>query len=275
MGAGEGSSNTKRIILYVLVAFAAICCVLALGLGLGLGLRSPAKYIQQYANGTPIGSNPHATSTSASVSSTSSAVVSARAFIGRREMLAGAVGAGREQKLLKKLKLDVQDDRFSYLHQSSSLTDLLLDDDKPLGDLPADDIAVPYHLLPPYQDEDDETVLPSASHPSYPYGNPYSTKPGSSTASTSTLFTPSASAQSLATSLPVLGIRHLHAVTTFGDARDRTWSELALDDLLRDRESEEARDGMQHQAGDAPEPAGQNAGDFPVEEGEEQPMEDD
>ena len=39
------------------------------------------------------------------------------------------------------------------------MTDLLLDDDKPLDDLPADDIAVPYHLLPPYQDEDDESEL--------------------------------------------------------------------------------------------------------------------
>ncbi|SCV70522.1 BQ2448_1916 [Microbotryum intermedium] len=35
------------------------------------------------------------------------------------------------------------------------------------------DIIVPAHLLPPYQDEDDETILPSSAHPSYPYGNPY------------------------------------------------------------------------------------------------------
>ncbi|KAL8277281.1 hypothetical protein RQP46_010350 [Phenoliferia psychrophenolica] len=169
------------------------------------------------------------------------------------------------------------DDRFCYLHQSSSLTDLLLDDDKPLGELPSDDIVVPYHLLPPYQDEDDETVLPSASHPSYPYGNPYSTKPHAPTSfsPSSTLFHPSSSAQSLATTLPALSIRHLHAITTFGDARDRTWSELALDDLLKERKEEESRNGMQHQAGDAPEITGQNAGDHPPEDGEEQPMEDD
>ena len=118
-------------------------------------------------------------------------------------------------------------------------------------------------------------VLPSASHPSYPYGNPYATRPTNpaSDASTSTLFRPSASAQSLATTLPALSIRHLHTVTTFGDARDRTWSELALDDLLLDRDDDEAKDGIQHQAGDAPDHAGQNAGDHPPED-EEQPMED-
>lgn len=123
-------------------------------------------------------------------------------------------------------------------------------------------------------------VLPSAAHPSYPYGNPHATRPGGpssttpSVGSTSSLFRPNSSAQSLATSLPVLAIRHLHAVTTFGDARDRTWSEMALDDLLPQRDDDDGRDGTQGQAGDAPQPTGQAAGDDPPDEEGEAVMED-
>lgn len=55
-----------------------------------------------------------------------------------------------------------QDDRFSYLHTAS--LHLLDDDDDKLGwDLPDDDIHVPLHLLPPYQDEEDESASPRAA----------------------------------------------------------------------------------------------------------------
>jgi len=30
-----------------------------------------------------------------------------------------------------------------------------------------------WDMIPPYQNEDDEGILPSHSHPSYPFGNPY------------------------------------------------------------------------------------------------------
>jgi hypothetical protein len=35
------------------------------------------------------------------------------------------------------------------------------------------DIEYPPGFIPPYQDEDDEFVLPTNTHPSYPFGNPY------------------------------------------------------------------------------------------------------
>ncbi|GAA6044292.1 hypothetical protein JCM8097_008682 [Rhodosporidiobolus ruineniae] len=187
------------------------------------------------------------------------------------------------------------DDRFSYLHQSGGPASHLLDEeDEMLGwELPEDDILVPAHLLPPYQDEDDETVLPSQAHPSYPYGNPYKphllTSPSRrnpsghhpSSASTSSLFHPSGSGAhssapvSLATTLPALELRDLFARTTFGDAPDRQWAELHLPGLfgrktkVEQAESEEERDAMHNAHGDAGPPAGQNAGDAPEEEDED------
>ncbi|KAM0750689.1 hypothetical protein T439DRAFT_325743 [Meredithblackwellia eburnea MCA 4105] len=157
------------------------------------------------------------------------------------------------------------DDRYNFVHESWLSSSALLDEDR-LPDMPTDDIQVPYHLLPPYQDEDDESILPSAAHPSYPYGNPYAPRSLPSKTS-STLFRPHSSISSLATSLPVLNLPNLHSLTTFGDARDRTWNELGLDELLDPIARAEGEDEPnQGQAGDGGEPSGQNAGDEPSPE---------
>ncbi|BGP17448.1 hypothetical protein JCM10213_003269 [Rhodosporidiobolus nylandii] len=168
----------------------------------------------------------------------------------------------------------MSDARFSYLHVPFSRTSRLLDEeDEKLGwDLPDDDIQVPAHLLPPYQDEDDETVLPSQAHPSYPYGNPY--KPNLLTSPTrrgpslhASAFEPSTHSASLATTLPALELRELFERTTFGEAQDRQWTELHLGGLfgrktrVEQEEDEEERDAMHNGHGDAGPPAGQNAGD--------------
>lgn len=117
-------------------------------------------------------------------------------------------------------------------------------------------------------------VLPSASHPSYPYGNPYAPRNlANPTAHSQTLpsplFRPASHAQSLATTLPVLGLRHLFSVTTFGEPRDRGWNDMGLEDLLKEREDEsgETKEGT----GEPPQPTGQNAGDHPPDE--EEPVE--
>ncbi|KAI5475412.1 hypothetical protein MNV49_001442 [Pseudohyphozyma bogoriensis] len=146
------------------------------------------------------------------------------------------------------------DDRFTFLNLSSAASIHLLDDldDKQGWDLPDDDIQVPLHLLPAYQDEDDETVLPSSTHPSYPYGNPYLPTPGPSVTNPTTTHT------SLSTSLPVLSLKHLHSITTFGEPRERGWSEMGLDAMLGE---EERGDDEEKKAGEATAPTGQNAGD--------------
>ena len=76
--------------------------------------------------------------------------------------------------------------------------------------------------------------------------------------------------RSLATTLPVLSLKHLYSVTRFGESNDQAWHELALDRLLpaHERVSEEATNVMQQQTGDPPQPTGQNAGDHP-EDGED------
>ncbi|GAA6010771.1 hypothetical protein JCM10207_005834 [Rhodosporidiobolus poonsookiae] len=175
------------------------------------------------------------------------------------------------------------DGRFSYLNLPHSLASHLLDeDDERLGwDLPDDDIQVPLHLLPPYQDEDDETILPSQAHPSYPYGNPYKPNLLSSPSrrgptAHSSFSQPSTHSASLSTTLPALELRDLFARTTFGEASDRQWTELHLPGLFgrktraeeRELEEQEKRDQMGH--GDAGPPAGQNAGDAPMSESEDE-----
>lgn len=136
-------------------------------------------------------------------------------------------------------------------------------------------------------------VLPSASHPSYPYGNPYTTslaQPFSSSSSTATgskqshPLLPSsafhsASLHSLATTLPVLALSSLFEHTTFASPRERGWGELGLESLLSEVEREEATElgtgvtgaaggsAEQAEGGDPAQPTGQNAGDFEEEEG--------
>ncbi|CAH7671674.1 hypothetical protein PPACK8108_LOCUS6476, partial [Phakopsora pachyrhizi] len=74
------------------------------------------------------------------------------------------------------------DDRFSYVHLRSEI-DLwnFVDDqvDWCLGSLEDCIDQSIWDLIPPYQNEDDEGLLPSNAHPSYPFGNPY--EPGSQT----------------------------------------------------------------------------------------------
>ncbi|ORY69125.1 hypothetical protein BCR35DRAFT_308132 [Leucosporidium creatinivorum] len=194
------------------------------------------------------------------------------------------------------------DDRFCYLHVPDALASHLLDEeDERLGwDLPDDDIKVPQHLLPSYQDEDDETVLPSASHPSYPYGNPYTSRPLSTSTSShpshttasnpahhSSLFPSSTThSTSLATTLPNLQLRQLFLHTAFGEPRERVWGEMGLGEVVRGKEArrgvlreegeEESQEGQTGTTaggggqGEPPAPAGQNAGDHPMSDEEEE-----
>ncbi|SCZ87570.1 BZ3500_MvSof-1268-A1-R1_Chr2-2g05036 [Microbotryum saponariae] len=222
------------------------------------------------------------------------------------------------------------DDRFCYLHMPEMLSSQILldEEDAKLGwDLPHDDIIVPAHLLPSYQDEDDET------HPSYPYGNPYTpTARNSSTpysrpsqaaflsrgggggdggasgghgSNSSNRFAaarslgpllPGAKATangpgSLATTLSNLELRGLFQSTTLGDAQDREWGEMGIASLLGIEEGSGLNDdpetllrnagiastdgpgangagGMDPSAGG--EAQGQNAGDHPDTEEEEE-----
>lgn len=205
-----------------------------------------------------------------------------------------------------------QDDRFCYHHVADSLARHLLDEeDEKLGwDLPDDGellnpAAKPSQRraqtsrslrtfsrltrtkttrvrLPSIEASNRQltqrqpAVLPSASHPSYPYGNPYAPRnlanpSAHSQTLPSPLFRPASHAQSLATTLPVLGLRHLFSVTTFGEPRDRGWNDMGLEDLLADREEEENGDAKGQGSGEPPQPTGQNAGDHPPDE--EEPVE--
>ncbi|GAA5849063.1 hypothetical protein JCM8547_006431 [Rhodosporidiobolus lusitaniae] len=177
------------------------------------------------------------------------------------------------------------DDRFSHLNRAFGLAGHMLDEELD-WDLPDDHIAVPAHLLPAYQDEDDESILPSQAHPSYPYGNPYKpnllhspsrrSRPTSHHPSSFVPSGPSTFTASLSTTLPSLELRDLFARTTFGEPADRQWTELHLGGLFgrktrkEQEEDEEERDAMHNAHGDAGPPAGQNAGDAQEEsEGEE------
>ncbi|POY69903.1 hypothetical protein BMF94_7101 [Rhodotorula taiwanensis] len=171
------------------------------------------------------------------------------------------------------------DGRYSWTRMSlGRAVHLVHDDPDDDGDweLPDDDILVPAHLLPPYQDEDDETVLPSQAHPSYPYGNPYKdqaftspsrTKGRSRGAHLSSFAHPLTHSTSLATSLPALELRQLFERTTFGDPLDRQWGELNLPGLLGPKtriereEDRQSQDAMYNAHGDAGTPAGQNSAD--------------
>ncbi|GAA6009583.1 hypothetical protein JCM11491_001023 [Sporobolomyces phaffii] len=175
------------------------------------------------------------------------------------------------------------DDRFTWIHDHARLTRLIPgddgdddDDDMLEWDLPDDDILVPSHLVPPFHAEDDETLLPSDTHPSYPYGNPYRVTPGSLATSTSTstvtrvphrVAAGSTRSAALATSLPSLELPHLFALTAFGDPKERTWHEQHLAGLFgpktrREQEDDDdERDRHVNTHGDAGPPAGQNAAD--------------
>ncbi|GAA5987262.1 hypothetical protein JCM10908_001884 [Rhodotorula pacifica] len=172
----------------------------------------------------------------------------------------------------------MSDGRYTWVQMPLGRAMHLLDDedeDDHDWELPDDDIYVPAHLLPPYQDEDDETALPSQTHPSYPYGNPYKpnafTSPGrgrpASSSHLSTFAHPLTHSASLATSLPALELRQLFERTTFGDPSDRQWAELNLPGLFGPKtrieldEDRKSRDAMYNAHGDAGPPAGQNAAD--------------
>ncbi|GAA5886471.1 hypothetical protein JCM16303_001421 [Sporobolomyces ruberrimus] len=195
------------------------------------------------------------------------------------------------------------DDRFTYIHERYNLHSLAATtgnrhddhdyDDMLDWDLPDADIAVPAHLLPPYQDEDDETLLPSQTHSSYPYGNPYrftSTSLLNSTSLHSTSHLASSSSlsshpigsthsASLPTSLASLELPHLFSLTSFGDPSQRVWVEQNLSGLFgpktrgEEEEDDEERDRNHNTHGDAGPPAGQNAADG-IEDDEEEEEEE-
>lgn len=66
--------------------------------------------------------------------------------------------------------------RFTYIHLRSDTSLWGYADDQvdwSLEDLEDRVDPAVWDLIPPYQNEDDEGILPSHSHPSYPFGNPY------------------------------------------------------------------------------------------------------
>ncbi|VDC03350.1 unnamed protein product [Peniophora sp. CBMAI 1063] len=66
---------------------------------------------------------------------------------------------------------------FCYLHMTSNdlkIIDTLGTAEQLRGDLSDDEMDIPAHMIPP--NPDDSEILPSQVHPSYPYGNPTSTK---------------------------------------------------------------------------------------------------
>lgn len=108
-------------------------------------------------------------------------------------------------------------------------------------------------------------ILPSASHASYPYGNPYALP--ISTHATLPLNLLS-STPSLSTTLPVLTLPHLFTLTGFNQPKERSWNELALTQLLPLNPNHlelNTPDGLSTPS-EAPQPTGQNAGDHPPNE---------
>ncbi|WAQ84192.1 hypothetical protein PtA15_4A644 [Puccinia triticina] len=70
----------------------------------------------------------------------------------------------------------MSDDRFTYIHLRSETSLWCYADDQvdwALEDLEDRVDQSAWDMIPPYQNEDDEGILPSHSHPSYPFGNPY------------------------------------------------------------------------------------------------------
>ncbi|KAK4048826.1 hypothetical protein OIO90_005634 [Microbotryomycetes sp. JL221] len=152
----------------------------------------------------------------------------------------------------------MSDDRYSYIHASVSSGLQWCDEQEDIQgwDLPDDDIDIPPYLIPTYQDEQDDSVLPSSTHPSYPFGNPYSAKSHFSTStygasgsssmnpsfvSTSNVLPPPSlfhkpiltMSSSLATTLSNLELRHLFETTSFGEPRERKWFEIAPDQVVK------------------------------------------
>ncbi|GAA5952712.1 hypothetical protein JCM3765_002253 [Sporobolomyces pararoseus] len=208
------------------------------------------------------------------------------------------------------------DDRFCYIHSQYNLYSLLPKDSSTLQDegqqveqveqvddmldweLPDDDISVPNHLLPPFQDEDDETLLPSQTHPSYPYGNPYrlhsslststslypsSSNPSSSSSSSTKHFSSSTfpSNSTLSTNLSTLELPYLYSQTFLGDLNQRLWSEQGLIGLFGPKtikefkQDEEEFEIFLNTHGDAGPPAGQNAADGAEDDEDEEDEDED
>lgn len=130
-------------------------------------------------------------------------------------------------------------------------------------------------------------LLPSQTHPSYPYGNPYRFNSSSLLSSTSVIppsrpshpsSHPVGSTHSAAlpTSLPSLELPHLFSLTTFGDPSQRQWAEQNLPGLFgpktrgEEEEDEEESNRNVNTHGDAGPPAGQNAADGAEEDDEDE-----
>ncbi|MBW0470095.1 hypothetical protein O181_009810 [Austropuccinia psidii MF-1] len=70
----------------------------------------------------------------------------------------------------------MSDDRFNYIHLRSETSLWCYVDDQIDWSIESLDDRVEqsiWDMIPPYQNEDDEGILPSHAHPSYPFGNPY------------------------------------------------------------------------------------------------------
>ncbi|CAD6575463.1 MAG: hypothetical protein CYPHOPRED_005714 [Cyphobasidiales sp. Tagirdzhanova-0007] len=115
----------------------------------------------------------------------------------------------------------MSDNHFNYIHMTEGALKMLDDDEdeKLLNEpLPEEgksnfcELMRLSGLVPPLQEEEDNNILPTASHPSFPYGNPY----------TLSLLPLRPSARSTKKGLKGNPhTRHMH-----------TWTDLALEDLL-------------------------------------------
>ncbi|KAH9821782.1 hypothetical protein DFH28DRAFT_1120078 [Melampsora americana] len=121
----------------------------------------------------------------------------------------------------------MSDDRFNYIHLPHECSLWSYVDDQVNWSIDSLDDRFDqsiWDLIPPYQNEDDEGLLPSNAHPSYPYGNPYEQ-------SSSFLTNPIQSTRLLPNNSLASGTSLL-ATTSFLNPIPSNWNELALDHLL-------------------------------------------
>ncbi|KAG0139492.1 hypothetical protein CROQUDRAFT_719003 [Cronartium quercuum f. sp. fusiforme G11] len=120
----------------------------------------------------------------------------------------------------------MSDDRFTYIHlpHEASLWSYVEDQvDWNVESLEDRFDQEVWDLIPPYQNEDDEGLLPSHAHPSYPYGNPYESQ--------RILMSNPSHARHPINSL-ASGTSLLAAATMPLEPFQPQWPELAIDNLL-------------------------------------------
>ncbi|EGG04259.1 uncharacterized protein MELLADRAFT_64978 [Melampsora larici-populina 98AG31] len=122
----------------------------------------------------------------------------------------------------------MSDDRFTYIHLPHETSLWCYVDDQVDWAIDSLDDRFDqsvWDLIPPYQNEDDEGLLPSNAHPSYPYGNPYEQ-------SSSVLSNPIQSSRLLPTNSLVSGTSLLATPSFMNLNHPSHWNELAIDSLL-------------------------------------------